>query len=102
MGIALEYCKRIFTKWDPWSLFNGEIYSLGLDRPEFNILLVSVVLLLLVDFLRYFKKQSITDFLSQQCIWFRWLVIMGLIGAIIIYGIYGIQFDSSQFIYFQF
>lgn len=102
LGIALEYCKRIFTKWDPWSLFNGEIYSLGLDRPEFNILLVSVVLLLLVDFLRYFKKQSITDFLSQQCIWFRWLVIMGLIGAIIIYGIYGIQFDSSQFIYFQF
>ena len=102
LGIALEYCKRIFTKWDPWSLFNGEIYSLGLDRPEFNILLVSVVLLLLVDFLQYFKKQSITDFLSQQCIWFRWMVIIGLIGAIIIYGIYGIQFDSSQFIYFQF
>lgn len=102
LGIALEYCKRIFTKWDPWSLFNGEIYTLGLDRPEFNILTVSVVLLILVDFLRYFKKQSITEFLSQQCIWFRWAAIIGLIGAIIIYGIYGIQFDSSQFIYFQF
>lgn len=102
LGIALDYCKRIFTKWDPWSLFNGEIYTLGLDRTEFNILIVSVVVLLLVDLVRYFKKQDITAFLEEQCIWFQWLVVILLIGATIIYGIYGIQFDSSQFIYFQF
>lgn len=102
IGQALGYCKRIFTKWDPWTLFNGEIYTLGLDRPEFNILVVSVVVLLLVDLIRYFKKQDITVFLSEQCIWFRWATIILMIGAIIVYGIYGIKFDSSQFIYFQF
>lgn len=102
IGQALEYCKRIFTKWDPWSFFNGEIYTLGLDRQEFNILVVSVVVLLLVDLLRYVKKQTITVFLQEQCIWFRWSVMLLLIGAIIVFGIYGIEFDSSQFIYFQF
>ncbi len=102
IGQAVDYCKRIFTKWDPWSLFNGEIYTLGLDRQEFNILIVSVVILLLVDLLRYFKKQDITVFLENQCIWFRWSVVILLIGAIIVFGIYGIKFDSSQFIYFQF
>lgn len=102
MGEALAYCKRLFTKWDPWSLFNGEIYTLGLDRPEFNILIVSTVVLFLVELLRYFKKQTITAFLEEQCIWFRWSVILLLIGATIVFGIYGINFDSTQFIYFQF
>lgn len=102
LRIAVDYCKRLFTRWDPWSLFNGEIYNLGLDRTEFNILIVASVALLLVDLLRYCKKQMITDFLKEQCIWFRWGVIFALIFAVIIYGMYGVQFESSQFIYFQF
>ncbi len=102
LGIAVDYCKRMFTKWDPWSLFNGELYNLGLDRFEFNILIVATVALLLVDLIRYCKKQLLTDFLQEQCIWFRWGVIFALIFATIIYGMYGIQFESSQFIYFQF
>jgi len=102
LGIAVNYCKRMFTKWDPWSLFNGEIYNLGLDRFEFNVLVIATVVLLLVDLIRYCKKQMITEFLQEQCIWFRWGVILALIFATIIYGMYGIQFESSQFIYFQF
>jgi len=102
LGIAVNYCKRMFTKWDPWSLFNGEIYNLGLDRFEFNVLVIAAAVLLLVDLIRYCKKQMITEFLQEQCIWFRWGVILALIFATIIYGMYGIQFESSQFIYFQF
>lgn len=102
LSVAVQYIKRIFTKWDPWSLFNGELYTLGLDRPEFNILIVSTVILLLVDLIRYFKKQTITAFLEDQNIWFRWASIILLIGAIIIYGMYGINFNSAQFIYSKF
>ncbi len=102
VGIAMDYCTRIFTKWDPWSLFNGEIYTLGLDRFEFNILVVAAVVLFLVDLIRYVKKQTITDFLQEQCIWFRWVAIMLLIFATLVYGMYGIAFESAQFIYFQF
>lgn len=99
---AVEYCKRIVTKWDPWSLFNGEIYSLGLDRGEFNILLAGAVSLFLVDLVRYRKKQSFPEFLTEQCIWFRWGALLVMMAAILVFGIYGIQFESSQFIYFQF
>jgi len=102
LKVAVDYCIRMFTKWDPWSLFNGELYNLGLDRFEFNVLLVSTVLLVLVDLIRFCKKQLITEFLGEQCIWFRWAVIFLMIFGTIIYGIYGIQFESSQFIYFQF
>lgn len=99
---ALRFCKRLVTKWDPWNLFNGEIYTLGLDRPEFNILIVSLVVLFLADLIRYRKKQEITVFLQEQCIWFRWGVIIALITATLVFGVYGFQFESTQFIYFNF
>lgn len=99
---ALRFCRRLVTKWDPWNLFNGEIYTLGLDRGEFHILSMSLVLLFLADLLRYRKRQEITVFLQEQCIWFRWGVIIALITAILVFGIYGVEFESSQFIYFQF
>uniref|UniRef100_UPI004057769D MBOAT family O-acyltransferase n=1 Tax=Acetatifactor sp. TaxID=1872090 RepID=UPI004057769D len=102
VGHAVDYCVRLFTQWDPWSFFNGEIYTLGLERFEFNILVIATVVLFLVDILRYIKKQMLTDFLQEQCIWFRWAVIMLLIFATLVYGMYGIQFESAQFIYFQF
>lgn len=102
VGIGIDYCVRLVTKWDPWSLFNGEIYTLGLDRFEFNVLAVATVVLFLVDLVRYLLKENIADFLDKQCLWFRWGVIMLLIFATLVYGIYGIQFESSQFIYFQF
>lgn len=99
---ALRFCKRLATKWDPWNLFNGTVYTLGLDRPEFNILLASLAALFLVDLLRYRKKQEFTVFLKEQCVWFRWGIIIALIAAILVFGVYGISFESSKFIYFQF
>ena len=83
-------------------MFNGELYNLGLDRMEMNILVIALVVLLLVDLVRNFKKMHITDFLNGQCIWFRWSVVMLLIAAVLVFGIYGIKFESAQFIYFQF
>ena len=100
--IALGYIKRIFTMWDPWSFFNGELYTLGLSRLEFNILFIAVIVLFAAELVRYYKKQSVSEFLQEQCLWFRWIAILGLIFACIIYGSYGIDFDSAQFIYFQF
>ena len=99
---AVEFCRRLVMKWDPWNLFNGTIYTLGLDRGEVHILLVGFIALLLTDILRYRKKLDLVGFLQQQCIWFRWIVIFVLIVSVLVYGIYGIQFESQQFIYFQF
>ncbi len=102
MSKAFDYCKRLFTQWDPWSLFNGELYTLGLDRFEFNILIVAVLALFLADLVLFLKKQDLAAFLKEQCVWFRWGVIWLLVLAILVYGIYGEAFESSQFIYFQF
>jgi len=99
---AVYYIKRMCTRWDGWSLFDGKLYTLGLDRFEWNILAVGLILLLLADLIRKYRGQEAAAFLAQQNLWFRWLVIIGLILGSLVYGEYGIHFDSAQFIYFVF
>lgn len=99
---ATLYCKRIFTRWNPIVLFNGGLYELGLNQFESNILFLSLVVLFLVDLIRYRRKQRIDVFLEEQNVWFRWLVCIGLFLAVFVYGVYGPSYDATQFIYFQF
>ena len=78
------------------------VYTLGLDRPEMNILLVSLLILFAVDLVRFRKGKMLDEFLLSQNIWFEWTVIIVLILMIFIFGEYGPAFDAKQFIYFQF
>lgn len=102
IGEALYFFKRMFTGWNPWVFFNEGLYNFGLDRVEVNILLVALVTMFLVELLKYLKNKVISDFLMEQNLWFRWIVVIGLVVACVVYGEYGITFDSNQFIYFQF
>ena len=56
----------------------------------------------LVELLKYLKNKMLSDFIAEQNLWFRWIVIIGLVVSILVYGEYGVTFDSNQFIYFQF
>ena len=99
---AIHYIKRIFTRIDLWTLFDGTLYSLGLDIFEMNILIIALFILISFDLVKYIKKESIFEFLSKQNLYFRWFVMLFLIFYIIVYGKYGVGFDPKQFIYFQF
>lgn len=102
LRLACEYIKRMFTKWNPWALFDGSIYTLGLDRVEMNILLFALVVMFLISLIKYKKNENLDVFLAGQCIWFRWGVILMLFSFIFLFGIYGPGFDAGQFIYSQF
>jgi hypothetical protein len=52
--------------------------------------------------IRVFKGMTLDAFLFTQNIWFEWVVLIGLILMIFIFGEYGPTFDAKQFIYFQF
>lgn len=99
---ALAFIRRIFVRPTPWMLFNGGIFTLGLDRPEMNILFLSLLLLFLVDLVRCRRGQLLDSFLWEQNLWFQWLMVIGLILAVFVFGEYGPAFDPKQFIYFQF
>jgi len=99
---SFRFIKRIFVKPTPWLLFNGGIYNLGLDRTEMNILVFSMILLIMVDLVKITRKKLIDEFLMEQNVWFEWVVIIGFVWMIFVFGEYGPTFDAQQFIYFQF
>lgn len=99
---ACYYIQRLFTKWNPWVLFDQSLYTHGLDIIEMNVLVIAVLCVLLVDFIKYKKNCTIAQILIKQNLWFRWGIMIFLVITILVYGKYGIDFDSSKFIYFDF
>lgn len=99
---ALYYIKRMFGYVDGWALFDGSLYTLGLDAQEIHILLIGLAGLLIVDLVQYFKRKKLAEALQEQWIVFRWCVLICLIAGCIVFGYYGQGFESAQFIYLQF
>ena len=100
--LAAEIIRRMFMKPDLWVFFNNSLYNLGLDRREFNILFVAILILIVMDIARKTKDKSIGDIMINQPWWFRWSVIILLFLGVLTFGTYGPAFDPADFIYLQF
>ena len=74
-------------------------YSLGLEKVEFIVVMVGVLLVYLVD--RAAQKKNIIKRISDQPIVVRWVIYLAILFSIIIFGAYGGNL-ASEFIYFQF
>ena len=85
-----------------WRLFDGSLYSHGLNIIEMNILTLSLLFVFFIDYVRKTKKKTIDVFVMEQNLYFRFLVPVALIVAVVIFGKYGSGFDGKSFIYFQF
>lgn len=79
----------------------SSIYEIGLDRGNWFMLSFSIIVLIAVDIIHE-GGDSVFLLVNRQTLWFRWSLYLGLIWCTILFGIYGIGYDSSQFIYFQF
>lgn len=102
IGIALDYLQIMFTRFNPWVLFDDSLLKLGLDQLEMNVLIVSILIMLVVDFIQYYKKTRLDQMLETQCLWFKWGVIILLFTLIWVFGQYGPTFNSNMFIYQNF
>ena len=101
LGQAADLFRRIFVgfKWQGIHiLFDNSLTDYGLDYKNIDLILISVLLIILVDILHE-HKVHIRSLILKQDIVFRYAVYLGAIFVIIIFGIYGPEFDSSSFIY---
>lgn len=100
--MALSFIKRIFIAPNWWVLFDTSLFQLGLDQKEWGILRGALMILLIVDLIKYKSGEQLDTVLCRQNAWFRWLVIIFMISSIWILGVYGPDVSSETFIYFQF
>lgn len=91
----------IGREFNPGILFDGSLYTCGLDQKNFSLMLYSIILLFFADFFKY-KGIRLRDVLVKQEYWFQWLVVAGGIVFIVLTGIWGSAYEASNFIYFQF
>ncbi|MCR5419825.1 MAG: MBOAT family protein [Lachnospiraceae bacterium] len=101
LTVALDVIKSIFTCYNPWILFDGSLYTLGLDSKNFNLMLMCIGLLIFADIQKK-KGIKIREVLARQDYWCRIAVMVASICFILMFGIWGSGYDSAGFIYFQF
>lgn len=97
---ALVYFKHMFSSLSLDLILDDKIYTYGMDRENFILVLVAIAVLFVADLLE--EKIPLRKTLAKQNIVFRYAVILLGIFAVLIFGIYGPQFNASEFIYEQF
>ncbi|WP_026507256.1 MBOAT family O-acyltransferase [Butyrivibrio sp. MC2013] len=95
---AAIYMVRHIFRFVPSFITEGGLYSLGLDRPNLNLLFMSVILLLAVDIANK-KGIVISEKITSFGLWLRWLIYIAAVLFIITCGIWGTGYDAQGFIY---
>lgn len=100
LHVGLTMIRSIFTDHNPWVFFDDSMLNFGLDWKQFNILYLSIGILIAVSFLQ--ERTQLRDWILRQHLLIRWSIIIGAIAAIWIFGTYGINYDAASFIYSEF
>ncbi len=101
IGAAIAMIKSMLHFGNLGSLLSGGLYELGLNAKNIKVLTFSVLVLLAADFMKY-KGIKVREVIMAQELWCRWLCYIAAFWFILIFGIWGGNYDASSFIYFQF
>lgn len=96
---AFRMLRSCFT-YNPWILTDGSFLEMGLDGKDWNVLIVSIAVLLVVSLMQ--ERFSVRERLEKQNFIFRYAIYLAAVIAILVFGMYGPGYSASQFIYMQF
>ena len=100
--LTFKMVGSMFTWFNVNILWDGSLLNIGLSAADYAVLGVGLLIVLGVSLFKYHSHKSVRDVLYAK----PWPVFYGLMGllfvVILVFGAYGIGFDSSQFIYNQF
>ena len=98
---SLAMLKNLVSEFNPWVLTDGTIYELGLTAREMFLVFLMLIVVLVISLMQE-NGMKIRQSLEKQNVLFQWLVIIGAIVFLLIYGAYGGGFSAADFVYQQF
>ena len=98
---SLGIIRSMVTVKNPWILFDGSLYALGVEQKGFHLMMICIGVLLMADICKY-RGIRIREVIARQDVWVRWLVFSLSVCFILLVGIWGPGYDAQSFIYFQF
>lgn len=98
---AFRIMGSVFKHFNLRVLFDGTVYSLGLEKQEITILIIALMILFIISFLQE-RGIRIRETVQKQPVAIRWMLYYALIFSIIIFGIYGYGYKPVEFVYAKF
>ena len=90
----------MFTGGNYINVFTKGMWNIGISAADYIVLLAGVIIMYVVSLLE--RKCPVREQLAQKNYIIRYSVFLILFLLIAVFGIYGIGYESSQFIYNQF
>ncbi len=100
MRDALALLRAVFFDFRLSALAGDALFSYGLDKPDFIAALAALAVLIVCDLLA--ERGDLLDRLESRPLPLRWTVYLLLIFSILIFGVYGPEYNAAAFIYFAF
>ena len=100
MSDAATLIRAMLTDFRPAALAGEGLFTFGMDRPDFIVAAASLAVLVICDLLA--ERGDVLAGLERQALPVRWAVYLALMFAVIIFGVYGPNYDAAAFIYFEF
>lgn len=100
VGTAFRMFGTLFTEWNWHILWDGSLLGLGLSGLDYLILALGLFLLVFVSMLQ--RSGSVRERIAAKPYPLRFALWYGLFLVVLLTGVYGFGYDSSQFIYNQF
>lgn len=104
-NVGLKMWRQVFADFNPWIFFDGTLFKIGLDAKDFFVMVIGLLVILLVSNMEQGKDGEtlhVRETLAKQNLVFRWLVYLGLVFSVIIFGMYGPEYNVKSFIYEMF
>ncbi len=98
---AIDIIKNMVSVRNPWVMFDGSLYTCGLDEKNFRFMIIAIGVLLVADICRI-KGIKIREVIAGQDYWFRWIALSVSVALVLTFGIWGPGYNAANFIYFQF
>ncbi|MCI8303919.1 MAG: MBOAT family protein [Lawsonibacter sp.] len=97
---ARQMLVHMFTQPHPF-VFMGMIFDLGLDKLSLFAALAGVAVLLAADLYQE-HRGPLRPVITRQILPVRWVIYLGAVLTVLIFGVYGPGYDARAFTYFQF
>lgn len=99
--LTFKMVGSMFTDFNISSLSNGNLMNIGLTSADYLVLIVGFVIVFSVSLMKLKVGSVRGELLKKQPIFYYGIMALMFV-VIIVFGAYGIGYDSSQFIYNQF
>ena len=98
---ACYILKTMILHPTPGVLFDESLAQYGVSMKGLHMLGLFVILLLFVEILNY-RGIKLRDWINRQWLVVRWCIYLFGIMAVVVLGIYGVDYNASDFIYMKF